>query len=26
VDGRPVARYSTRPPAAGINYEVVRQR
>jgi soluble lytic murein transglycosylase-like protein len=26
VDGRPIARYSTRPPAEGINYEIVRQR
>ena len=26
VDGRPVARYSTKPPADGINYEIVRQR
>jgi soluble lytic murein transglycosylase len=26
VEGRPVARYSTKPPAEGINYEVVRQR
>lgn len=26
VDGRPVTRYSTKPPADGVNYEVVRQR